>query len=73
MAAIRAYERQICRQLIAGLQQIPGLAIYGITDPLRLDRRVPTVSFTMEGLAPEAIARRLDGANIFVWDGNFTP
>jgi len=32
---------------------------------------VPTTSFTLEGLAPHEIARRLDEANIFVWDGNF--
>jgi len=71
MAVIRDYERGICQQLIGGLQEIYGLTIYGITDPARLDQRVPTVSFTMEGLAPREIASRLAEANIFVWDGNF--
>ncbi len=71
LAAIRAYERALCERLAAGLQAIPGLRIYGITDPARFDRRVPTVSFTMEGLRPNEIARRLDEANIFAWDGNF--
>jgi selenocysteine lyase/cysteine desulfurase len=56
---------------VTGLQAIPGLRIYGITDPARFDQRVPTVSFTLEGLTPNEIARRLDAANIFVWDGNF--
>jgi len=32
---------------------------------------VPTFSFTLEGLTPNEVARRLDAANIFVWDGNF--
>jgi cysteine desulfurase family protein (TIGR01976 family) len=71
LAAIRAYERERCQQLIAGLQDIPGLRIYGITDLARFDQRVPTASFTLAGLAPNEVARRLDAANIFVWDGNF--
>jgi cysteine desulfurase family protein (TIGR01976 family) len=71
LAAICAYERGLCQRLVAGLLEIPGLRIYGITDPARFDRRVPTVSFTLEGLTPCEVARRLDAANIFVWDGNF--
>jgi cysteine desulfurase family protein (TIGR01976 family) len=71
LAAIHAYERDLCQRLVAGLREIPGLRIYGITDPARFDQRVPTVSFTLEGLTPREVARRLDAANIFVWDGNF--
>ncbi len=71
LAAIRAYERALCRRLLTGLERIPGLRIYGITNPERLDGRVPTVSFTLDGLAPAEVARRLDNENIFVWDGNF--
>jgi hypothetical protein len=32
---------------------------------------VPTVSSTLEGLTPSQVTRRLDAANILVWDGNF--
>ena len=71
MAAIQAYERELCERFVAGLDEIPGLRIYGITDPARFDERAPTVSFTLEGLTPNQVARRLDEANIFVWDGNF--
>jgi len=71
LTAIYAYEQELCQRLVAGLQEIPGLRIYGITDPARFDQRVPTVSFTLEGLTPNEVARRLDTANIFVWDGNF--
>jgi len=71
LAAMRAYETGLCRRLVAGLQEIPGLRIYGITDPARFDQRVPTVSFTLAGLTPNEVARRLDAANIFVWDGHF--
>jgi cysteine desulfurase family protein (TIGR01976 family) len=71
MAAIRTYETGLCQRLITGLQEIPGLRIYGITDPEKLDRRVPTVSFTLAGTSPQEIAVRLAEANIFVWNGNF--
>jgi selenocysteine lyase/cysteine desulfurase len=71
MAAIRDYEVGLCRELVSGLQAIPGLHVYGITDPARLDHRVPTVSFTMDGLSPRHISERLDLANIFCWAGNF--
>ncbi|MCL7452571.1 MAG: cysteine desulfurase-like protein, partial [Anaerolineae bacterium] len=50
--AIRAYEQNLCRRLVAGLEEIPGLRIYGITDPGRFDERVPTLSFSLEGQRP---------------------
>jgi len=71
MDAIRAYETGLCQRLLGGMQEIPGLRIYGITDPMRLDQRVPTLSFTLEGISPQQIVRRLNDANIFAWDGNF--
>lgn len=71
LEAIRAYERDLCRRLVAGLQAIPALHIFGITDPDRFQQRVPTVSIRMEGLLPHEISRRLDEANIFAWAGNF--
>lgn len=71
MAAIRAHEQDRCRELVAGLEGITGMRIYGITDPDRFGERVPTVAFRLEGLPPREIARRLSETNIFVWDGNF--
>ncbi len=71
MAAIRAHEMELCRQLVTGLREIPGLEIHGITDLGRFAERVPTVSFTMEGTSPAEIAARLAQANVYVWDGNF--
>jgi selenocysteine lyase/cysteine desulfurase len=71
MAAIRAYERPLAERLITGLMEIPGVNIYGITDPARFDQRVPTVAFTLEGYSPRQVAERLGQAGIFVWDGNY--
>jgi cysteine desulfurase family protein (TIGR01976 family) len=71
MTAIKEYEQALSAQLVTGLQQIKGLKIWGITDPARLDRRVPTVSFTLEGHSPRKIAEYLGQHGIFVWDGNY--
>ncbi len=70
MSALTAYERELAGYLIAGLQKIPGLKIWGITDPERLHQRVPTVSFTLDGWHPRHLAERLGAGNICVWDGN---
>ncbi len=71
LRAIRAYERPLFARLMQGLQSIPRVTIYGITDAARFDQRVPTVSFRMEGYTPQEIARRLGDEGIFVWDGNY--
>jgi len=64
------YEKSLAAQLIAGLNDIPGITVQGITAPDAFDRRVPTVSFTHSGQRPEVIAEALAGRNIFVWNGH---
>ena len=71
MMAIKEYEKTLSARLISGLQQIKGLKIWGITDLTQLDRRVPTVSFTLEGHSPREIAEYLGQRGIYVWDGNY--
>jgi selenocysteine lyase/cysteine desulfurase len=71
MAMIQDYERSLVAHLIKGLQQIKGLRIYGITDPIHFDQRVPTVAFRIEGFPPRRIAEALGERGIFVWDGNY--
>ncbi len=71
MTAMKEYEQTLSRALIEGLSAIKGLHIWGITDLDQLDRRVPTVSFTLEGWAPRDVAAELDKHGIYVWDGNY--
>jgi selenocysteine lyase/cysteine desulfurase len=71
MVAIKEYEQMLSTRLISGLQRIKGLKIWGVTDPARLERRVPTVSFTLAGHSPREVAEHLGRRGIFVWDGNY--
>jgi cysteine desulfurase family protein (TIGR01976 family) len=71
MTAIRAYEFELSRALLGTLESIPGLRLYGLSDPRRLDGRVPTFSFRLEGQHPQAVAKALAKENIYVWDGNY--
>ncbi|QEG36817.1 cysteine desulfurase-like protein [Bythopirellula goksoeyrii] len=64
------YETELTSHLITGLQRYSGLKILGITDPQAFGRRVPTVSFIVEGDSPDRIAKALAEENIFVWQGH---
>jgi len=71
MTAIRAYEMDIYRRLVDGLEAIPGLRLYGITDRAEFDQRTPTAALTLEGVGPRAVAEILGREGIAVWDGDF--
>ena len=64
------YETALSKQLIVGLESLPGVTVQGITSADALDRRVPTVSFTHESIKPDDIASALAERNIFVWSGH---
>ena len=66
--AITAYERMLTARMIEGLDAIAGVTQYGTRD---LDRRVPTVAFTVAGRRPDQVAAALGERDIFVWDGNY--
>jgi len=71
LAAMRAYERVVFARLMDGMKAILGVIIYGITDQARLDQRVPTIAFRLDGYSPREVAEQLGRAGIFVWDGNY--
>lgn len=70
-AEIHNHERELTMKLIAGLEQIPGVTLYGVRDPKQFDQRVGTVSVRMKGVSPHEIAKRLGEKGLFTWDGNF--
>lgn len=71
MEAIQQYEGELCEQLVTGLLQIPGLILYGITDPARFAWRTPTVAVRLTGHTPYTVAKALGDRGIFTWNGNF--
>ncbi len=70
-SVIQAYERMLIERLITGLLNLPGIHIYGLTEPADWDRRVATVALRRRGVAPEKLAQALAAENIFAWNGNF--
>jgi len=71
LGAIKAYEKNLSQALIKAIQDVPGTAIFGLTDPARLDERAPTLAFRLGDRAPRIIAEEMDKDGIFVWDGNY--
>lgn len=55
--AIRQHETSLARQLISGLQQIPGVILFGGQDA---SRQTATVSFNIASLEPSTVGQRLD-------------
>ncbi|MCL4858318.1 MAG: cysteine desulfurase-like protein [Caldilineaceae bacterium] len=68
---VAAYEQMLIERLIEGLEVIPGVRIYGVTNRYDWEKRVATVSIRKEGATPEQLAATLAAQNIFAWNGNF--
>lgn len=69
--AIQKYERGLMENLIRGLLAIPGLKLYGISDPKQFDRRCPTIAVRIAGHTPLGLATKLGERGFFAWDGNY--
>ncbi len=69
--AIQQHERGLAETMIRGLLDIPGLKLYGITDPARFDRRCPTFVVRIPNHTPLELATRLGERGFFTWDGNY--
>jgi cysteine desulfurase family protein (TIGR01976 family) len=69
--AIQEHERGLLERMMTGLKEIPGLKIYGITDPARLDERCATLAIRIENFTPLQLATQLGNRGFFTWDGNY--
>jgi cysteine desulfurase family protein (TIGR01976 family) len=69
--AIHAHEQAMMKKMIAGLLTIPGLKLYGITDPRRFENRCATIVVRIEGHTPLELATKLGERGFFTWDGNY--
>ncbi|NIU83004.1 MAG: aminotransferase class V-fold PLP-dependent enzyme, partial [Candidatus Thorarchaeota archaeon] len=65
MSAVEDYERSISKIMLTGFSDTPGLnqmphvQVYGLTDPNRLADRDPTFSFKVKGFANNEVVERL--------------
>lgn len=71
MEAIGVYERDLIGHLLDMLDRLPGARVYGISDSARLNERVPTVIFALDGHEPDDIARHLANQHVYVWSGHY--
>src|SRR5947209_14202362 len=65
------YERGLCERLLQGLRTMPGVKVYGITDPMRFSERCPTIALRASGHTPLELATKLGDRGFFTWDGNY--
>lgn len=74
-AAIHKHEGALLEQMMSGLQSIPSLKIYGITDRARLNDRCATFAVRdisgEPGRTPLELATKLGERGFFTWDGNY--
>ena len=68
MVVLARHEAMLGEAMLAGFRTIPGLTLHGVPT---MAGRVPTFAITLDGHAPDEVARRLADENIFVWSGNF--
>jgi selenocysteine lyase/cysteine desulfurase len=71
MHAIKDYEKTLSARLLDGLRGIKNVTVAGITDKSLLDYRLPTIIFTVKGMAPAHVASEMGKRGIYVWDGNY--
>jgi cysteine desulfurase family protein (TIGR01976 family) len=71
LSSIREYEHGLGHLLLEGLAERRRFKVWGITDPERLDERVPTVSLTLAGVPATRLAEHLATRQIYAWAGNF--
>jgi cysteine desulfurase family protein (TIGR01976 family) len=69
--AIHQHEQKMTEKIIAGLLAIPGLKLYGISDPRRFEHRCATFAVRIEGHTPLELATKLGERGFFTWDGNY--
>jgi cysteine desulfurase family protein (TIGR01976 family) len=70
-AAIHEHERGLLQRIMTGLTKIPGLKIYGITDPARFHERCATLAIRIPGHTPLELSTKLGDRGFFTWDGNY--
>ena len=67
MSRLQAIESEVFAPLLEGLLETKGVRVWG---PHDLASRAPTVSFTVDSMAPDRVAQELASKKIAVWSGD---
>jgi cysteine desulfurase family protein (TIGR01976 family) len=70
-ARIESHERDLTQRTLQRLNEIPGLRLYGIADPARVQERTPTFCFNLDGWSAEALSTELANRGLFTYHGNY--
>lgn len=70
LSAIAQYERQLSAALLDAIERVPDADVHGIGARDDLDRRMPTVAFTVGGIDPSVLAEALGARDIGVRSGH---
>lgn len=65
MTAVEAYEAALFARLLGGLAEFEHVTLYG-----KAARRAPTAFFSVDAVAPRAVAGHLAARGVNVWDGD---
>jgi cysteine desulfurase family protein (TIGR01976 family) len=64
--SIRAHEDELMSRMLAGLEAVPGVTLYGAAR-----ERTPTAMFTVAGKNADEVATALAAEKVAVWNGNY--
>jgi cysteine desulfurase family protein (TIGR01976 family) len=70
LSAIAAYEHGLSVGLLDAVTRVPGVSVHGITHGDEIDRRVPTIAFTVARIEPAAIAEACATRDVGVRSGH---
>lgn len=68
---IAAHERALTQHTLERLREVPGLVLYGIAEPERVDERTPTFCLNLDGWDPAALSAELGRRGLFTYYGNY--
>ncbi len=70
-ARIEAHEAELTRHTLTRLRNIPGLTLYGITEPERAGERTPTFCVNLAGRSAVELSQALGDRGLFTYHGNY--
>jgi cysteine desulfurase family protein (TIGR01976 family) len=70
LSTIAQYECDLSLALVEAIARVPGVLVHGVTARDEIERRVPTVAFTVAGIEPSAIAEACAERGVGVRSGH---